>query len=133
VTIRSTVPGLSTLTATYEGSAGGGDFDNPVEFADYIDSGDKLWVDYLLEVSDDAINALDDPHVFTYTLRQSTEEDVWTPAAGEDLTFALSGAGTITAVSAARSPRTPVAPPARPTATASARSPSCRASPARPR
>jgi hypothetical protein len=99
VTIRSTVPGLSTLIATYEGSAGGGDFDNPVELADYIDRGDKLWVDYLLEVSDDAINALDDPHVFTYTLRQSTEQDVWTPAAGEELTVALSGVGTITAAS----------------------------------
>jgi hypothetical protein len=99
VTIRSADPGLSTLTATYLGAAGGGDHDNPTETAPYVDSGAKLWVDYLLEVTPaTAINALDDPHTYTVTLRRDEGEE---PLAvvGETVDVAISGPGTITTAS----------------------------------
>jgi hypothetical protein len=100
VTIRSTEPGLSTLTATYEGAAGGGDFDNPIETADYVDSGAKLWVDYLLDVTPEtAINALDDPHTYTVTL-QRDEGDEPFAFGGATVAVSITGPGTITAVSA---------------------------------
>jgi hypothetical protein len=103
VTITSAVPGTTTVTATYEGSTSLFDPQiaaDDVESDDYFDDGTKTWVDYLLEVSPDAINAVGDPHDFVYTLQRSVEAGVWTPEIGEELEVVLSGPGTITAVSA---------------------------------
>lgn len=99
VTIRSAEPGLSTLTATYQGAAGGGDFDNPAETADFVDSGAKLWVDYELTVTPEtAINALEDPHTYTVTLvRDEGGEPFGVEGASVDL--AIEGPGEIIEVS----------------------------------
>jgi hypothetical protein len=99
VTIRSSEPGLTTLTATYEGAAGGGDFDNPVETADFIDSGAKLWVDYELTVTPEtAINALEDPHTYTVTLLRDEGGEPF-GVEGASVELAIEGPGEIIEVS----------------------------------
>ena len=96
VTITSNEPGLSTLTATYEGSAGIGE--QETETADFDGGADKLWVNYLLEVDPgEAINALNDPHVFTITLERD-EGDGPFAVSGEEVDLAIEGPGTITSV-----------------------------------
>ena len=96
VTITSNEPGLSALTATYEGSAGIGE--QETETGDFDGGADKLWVNYLLEVDPgEAINALNDPHVFTITLERD-EGDGPFAVSGEEVGLAIDGPGTITLV-----------------------------------
>ena len=96
VTITSSQAGTSTLTASYSGSAG---IDQQAtETAEYAGSGDKLWVEYRIDVDpDEAINALDDPHVFTVTLERDAGDGP-SPAAGAEIAVAIDGPGTITAI-----------------------------------
>ena len=100
VTITSTEPGLTEVEATYEGStAYAGDTREEPETADFSDSGEKLWVDYLLEVDpQEAVNALDDPHMFTITLLRGSGGEAADPASGETVDVALVGVGTITSI-----------------------------------
>jgi LPXTG-motif cell wall-anchored protein len=96
VTITSDEPGLSTLNVVYVGSAGIGE--QEIETADFADSGDKLWVNYLLDIDPgEAINALDDPHVFTVTLERD-EGDGPFAVNGEEIDLAIEGPGTITSI-----------------------------------
>lgn len=101
VTITSSEPGMTTVTATYEGSTALASDEDTVgepETADFADSGDKLWVDYLLGISEDAINALDDPHEFTITLLRDEGGSAPQPAADQEIDLTLEGVGTITSV-----------------------------------
>jgi hypothetical protein len=111
VVITSGVPGLTTLMAEYTGVAGSGE---EVTLRDVGDDGVKAWVDVdLLVDPPSAINALGDPHTFTFTLledRIGPTQDVEleaaalssnaTPLAGEDVAITLTGVGTITAIDA---------------------------------
>ena len=87
VTITGSVPGGSKLTATYTGTAA-----DDAEARAYTDSGDKLWVDYLLALDADATNRVGDPHTFTATLTVDTGRG-FGPAAGERLQFKVGGVG----------------------------------------
>lgn len=94
VTIRSSAPGSTTLTATYLGTAA-----DDTEQRPYTDSGDKLWVDYRLTLGDDAVNAVGDAHTFTATLTRSedgTADEDFLPVAGQTLTFSVEGVGSVT-------------------------------------
>ncbi|MFU8841818.1 MAG: prealbumin-like fold domain-containing protein, partial [Nitriliruptoraceae bacterium] len=100
VTITSTEPGLTEVEATYEGSTAYADetLEEP-ETAVFSDSGEKLWVDYLLEVDpQEAVNALDDPHMFTITLLRGSGGEAADPASGETVDVTLDGVGTITSI-----------------------------------
>ena len=90
VTITSSDTGDATLTATWQGTAS----DDAVGKS-YTDSGDKLWVDYALEINPpQATNVLGDPHTFTATLTVDTGEG-FGPAAGETLQFTVDGQGEV--------------------------------------
>ncbi|MFP5309731.1 MAG: SpaA isopeptide-forming pilin-related protein [Actinomycetes bacterium] len=111
VVITSSTPGRTTLQAEWTGVAGTGEFatERTVD-----DEGVKTWVDVdLLVDPPTAINALGDPHTFTFTLLEdrgpAPEEEqpefevtatssTAAPLAGEDVAIVLSGVGTITAI-----------------------------------
>lgn len=91
VTIRSSAPGTSTLTAAYGGTAAD---DDEVRFHDA--TGSKLWVDYALVIDPElATNAVGDDHVFTATLTVDTGGGP-VAAVGETLQFSLDGVGSAT-------------------------------------
>jgi hypothetical protein len=92
VTIRSSAPGSSTLTATYLGLA-----TDDEEIREYPGSADKLWVNYELVLNPPtATNTVGDAHTFTATLRVDTGEG-FGPAVGETLQFTVTGVGGVIA------------------------------------
>jgi hypothetical protein len=89
VIVTSDVTGLATLSATYLGVADSGS-------APFTDTGDKLWVNYRLNVSPDvADNPVNTDHVFTVTLEEDRGEG-FRALGGASVAVTLTGVGRIT-------------------------------------
>jgi uncharacterized repeat protein (TIGR01451 family)/LPXTG-motif cell wall-anchored protein len=98
VTITSTTPGLLTVTASFEGTAGDGESET------FSGAGEKTWIDYRIDVDPDiATNNTGDPHVFTVTL-EADRGNGFGPASGETVQLAATGVGQIIGIDAAGGP-----------------------------
>jgi hypothetical protein len=92
VIVTSDVTGLATLSATYLGVADSGS-------APFTDTGDKLWVNYRLDVSPEvADNPVNTDHVFTVTLEKD-EGQGFQSLSGATVSLTLTGAGSNTDIS----------------------------------
>jgi LPXTG-motif cell wall-anchored protein len=97
VTIRSTTPGTTNVTATYVGTAGDS------ESADFSDSGSKTWLDYRLTVDPkEATNRLNQPHTFVATL-EVDRGDGFGPTSGGVLRVDTTGRGAVVTIDPAGS------------------------------
>jgi adhesin/invasin len=91
-TIRSTQPGTTRVTASFEGAAAGGETDT------FSDSGTKSWIDYRLTLDPkSATNNVGEPHTFVATL-EVDDGTGFSPAAGETLGFSVRGVGSISSI-----------------------------------
>lgn len=92
VTVTSAAAGLTTLTASFLGTADGAS-------ATFISGpATKQWVDYRLTVTPEtAVNAVGTTHTFTVTLQTDTGSG-FGPAGSQTVELALSGLGTITQI-----------------------------------